>query len=133
MSLMVSSLSPHYYYHYSNLLKGFSHQRKLMDFPWSLSDSKSPQVFRTFLNILTDLSNAVVEMVSTYPLISKSSSSLMNPLGIVPSAQVTTVFTVIFSFLIFISSPARSRYLSFFLLSLIFILWFAGTVNLSGL
>ena len=41
---------------------------------WSLSDSKSPQVSRTLLNILVLLNNAVVWMVSTSPLISKSSN-----------------------------------------------------------
>ena len=39
-----------------------------------LSDSKSPQAFRTLLNILADLNNAVVWMVSTRPLITMSSS-----------------------------------------------------------
>ena len=36
----------------------------LMVFHWSLSDSKSPQVFRTLLCILADLNNAVVWPVS---------------------------------------------------------------------
>ena len=31
-----------------------------MDFHWSVSDSKSPQVFRTLLSILAVLSNAVI-------------------------------------------------------------------------
>ena len=44
----------------------------------------------TLLNILADLSNAVVWMVSTRPLISKSSSPRINPLVTVPSAPVTT-------------------------------------------
>ena len=46
----------------------------------SLSDSKSPQVSRTLLRILADLNNAVVWMVSTRPLIFKSSSPCTNPL-----------------------------------------------------
>ena len=41
-----------------------------MVFHWSLSDSKSPQVSRTFLSILAILSNAVVSMVTTRPAIS---------------------------------------------------------------
>ena len=45
---------------------------------WSLSDSKSPQVSRTLLNILADINNAVVWMVSSRPLICKSSSSCTN-------------------------------------------------------
>ena len=46
-----------------------------MVFHWSLSDSKSPRDSRTLLSILADLNNAVVWMVSTCPLISKSSNS----------------------------------------------------------
>ena len=49
---------------------------------WSLRDNKSPQVSRTLLCILSDLYNAVVWMVSTYPLIYKSSSPFINPLGL---------------------------------------------------
>ena len=41
------------------------------------SDSGSPQVSRTLLNILVDLDNGVVGMVSTCLLISKST---INPL-----------------------------------------------------
>ena len=46
----------------------------LMVFHWSLNDSKSPQISRTLLSILTNLNNAVVWMVFTCPLISKFSS-----------------------------------------------------------
>ena len=42
------------------LLVFFSHQCPLVVFHWSLSGSKSPQVSRTLLSILTDLNNAVV-------------------------------------------------------------------------
>ena len=52
----------------------FLYQRQLMVFH-SLSDSKFPQVSRTLLSILAVLSNFVVWMVSTCPLISKSSFS----------------------------------------------------------
>ena len=52
----------------------FLHRCKLMVFYWSLSDSKSPQVSRTFLSILADLITAVVWMVSILPLIFNSSS-----------------------------------------------------------
>ena len=54
--------------------RSFSHQRYLVVFFWSLSDSKSHQVSRTLLSILADLSNAVVWVVYICPLISKSSS-----------------------------------------------------------
>ena len=43
----------------------FSHQLTLMVFDWSLSDSKSPQVSRTLLSILSVLNNVVVWVVST--------------------------------------------------------------------
>ena len=45
---------------------------------WSLNDSKSPQISRTLLSILADLNKAVVWMVSTHPLISKSFSPCVN-------------------------------------------------------
>ena len=62
------------------LFESFSHQRYLMVLHWSLNDSKSPQVFRTFLSILADLNNAIVWMVTTRFFISKSSSSCTYPL-----------------------------------------------------
>ena len=63
-----------------------------------LSDSKSPQVSRTLLNIQADLNNFVVSMVSICPLISKSSSPCTNPLEIVPSAPITISIPVTFKF-----------------------------------
>ena len=47
-----------------------------MAFHWSLSDSKSPQVTRTLLNILVIFNNAVIWMVSTRLPTSKSSRPL---------------------------------------------------------
>ena len=95
------------------LLESFSHQLMLMVFLWSLSDSKSPQVSRTLLSILN---NAVVWIVSTSLLISKSSSPFTNPLVTVPRAPITIGVTIIFMFHSFFNSQARLRYLSFFLL-----------------
>ena len=46
----------------------------LMVIIWSLSGNKSPRVIRTLLCILVDLSNVVVGMLSTPPVISESSS-----------------------------------------------------------
>ena len=80
----------------------------------SLSDNKSPQVSRTLLSILVYLSNAVVWMNPTCPLISKSSSPFTNPIEIVPSAPTTNGITVTFMFHGFFSSLERFRYLSLF-------------------
>ena len=89
---------------------------------------KSSQVSRTLLSILVDL-NAVVLIVSARAPIFKSSSPCTNPLGILPGLPTATVSTVIFMFHYFFSSQGRSRYLSLFLLSLIFTLWSAGTTK----
>ena len=92
-----------------------------MVFPWSLSDSKSPQVSRTLLSILAVLSNAVVWIASTRPPTSKSSRLFDNPLVIVPKAWITIGTIVTFLFHSFFNSLARSRYLSFFhILSVLF-------------
>ena len=94
-------------------------------FHWSLSVSKSPQVNRTLLSSLSDLNTAVVWIVSTCPLISKSSIPFTNPLGIVPSAPITSGITVTFMIYAF-SSLARLIYLCLFSTSLDFTLWSAG-------
>ena len=100
-----------------------------MVFHWSLSDSKSPQVFRTRLRILAVLSKAVVWIVSTRPPTSKPSRPFNNPLVTVPNAPITIGTIVTFMFHSFFNSLARSRYLSFFSLSFRFILWSAGTAK----
>ena len=69
-----------------------------MVFQWSLSDSKSPQVSRTRLRILAVLSNAVVWIVSTCPLTSKSFRPFNNPLVTVPNAPITIGTIVTFMF-----------------------------------
>ena len=73
-----------------------------INFHWSLTDSKSPQVSRTFLSILADLSNAVVCMVLICPLISNFSSLLSNPLGIVPGATIAIGITIIIIIIIYL-------------------------------
>ena len=78
--------------------KSFSHQRSLIVFRWSLSDSMSPQVSRTLPSILADLNNTVIWMVSICPLISKFSIPFTNPMGIVPSVLITVGITVTFMF-----------------------------------
>ena len=94
-----------------------------MVFHWSLSDSKSPQVFRTLLSILVDLNNPLVWMVHTRPFISKSSSPFINLLVIVPRASIIIHINVAFMFHSFFGSLVRSWYLSFFSLSFNFTLW----------
>ena len=74
-----------------------------MVFYKTVSNSKFPQVSRTLLNILANLNNAVVWMVSTHPFISKSSSPFTNPLVTVPSASVLIGITVTFMFHSFFS------------------------------
>ena len=68
-------------------------------------------------------------MVSTHPLISKSSSLCTSPLVTVPSAPITIGITVTFMFHRFFSSLARSRNSPLFSLSFSFTQWSAGTVK----
>ena len=82
-----------------------------MVFHCSLSDSKSPQVSRTFLSIQAVLNNAVVWMVSTLPLTSKSSSPFSNPFVTVPNTPITIGIIVTCMFQSFFNSLARSRVL----------------------
>ena len=96
---------------------------------WSLSDSKSPQVFRTLLRILAVLGNAVVWIVSTRPPISKSTRPFNNPFVIVPNAPITIGTIATFMFHSFFNSLARSRYLFFFSLSFRIILRSTGTAK----
>ena len=111
------------------LFWSFSHQRQLMVFRWSLSNSKSPRVSRTLLSILTVFNNAVVRMVSTRPPISKSSRPFNNLIVTVPKAPITIGTIVTLMFHSFFNSLAKSRYLSFFSDSFSFILWSAGTTK----
>ena len=76
----------------------------MMIFHWSLSDSKSPQISGILFSILADFNYAVVWMVSTCPLISKTFHPCTNPLVIVPNAPITigiTVTLMFHSFLLF--------------------------------
>ena len=100
-----------------------------MVFHWNVSNSKSPQVSRTLFSILAVLNNVVVWMVSTHPLVFKSSSLFNNLLVTVPKVPITIGIIVTFMFHSFFKSLARSRYLSFFSHSFNFILWSAGTAK----
>ena len=86
----------------------------MMVFHWTLSESKSPQISGTFLNILAVLNNAVVWMVYTRLPTSKSSGPFSNPLVTVPNAPITIRIIVTCMFHSFFNSLARSMYLSFF-------------------
>ena len=96
---------------------------------WSLSDIKSPEVSWTLLSILAVFKNAVVWMVSTRPLISKSSSPFNNPLTTVPRTPIIFGITVTFMFHSFFNSLIKSSYLSSFSLSFNFTLWSAGAAK----
>ena len=64
-------------------------------------------VSRTLLSVLADLRNAVVRMVSTRPLISKSSSPCTNPLVTIPRAPITIGIIVTFMFHSFFNSLGK--------------------------
>ena len=68
----------YYYYHCYYYFIYLRDLHKPMVFHLSLNDGKSHQVSSTFLSILTYRNNVVVWMVSTRPLISKSSSPSTN-------------------------------------------------------
>ena len=97
-----------------------------MVFQWRMSYSKSPQVSRNLLSILAVFNNAVLWMVPTRLLTSKSSRSFNNSLVTVPQEPITTGIIVTIMFYIFFNSLARLRYLSLFSHSFSFILWSAG-------
>ena len=85
----------------------------LMIFHRSLTDTKSPQISRTHLSIQDDISIAVVWMVLTFPLISKSCSNFINILGIVPSAPFFNslfIFLFDFNFILWSSETAKSTF-----------------------
>ena len=84
-----------------------------MLFHMGLCENMSPHVSRTLLSILTNLNDAVVWIISTRPLISKSSCPFTNPLVTVPSVRITIGVIVTFMFYSFFNSQARSRYLSY--------------------
>ena len=103
--------------------ESFSHQRLLVVFLWSLSDSKYSQISWTLLSILADLSNVVVWMVFTRPLISESFSPFYNPLVTVPNVPITTGLTVTFMFHSFFSSLARYRLLLLLMLLVVVVVF----------
>ena len=85
-----------------------------MVFHWILSDSNSPKVSRTLLGILADLINTVVWVVSTCPLITKSSSPFTNSFGDRSKCTNYNWYNRHFHAIYFFSYLGRSRYLSLF-------------------
>ena len=65
-----------------------------MVFQWSLSDSKSRQVSRTFLSILADLNNALVGMVSNCHANFESSSPFFQTLWTDHSSPITICISI---------------------------------------
>ena len=98
-------------------------------FHWGLSDSKFPWVSWTLLSILADLNNTAVWIVTFLHPIFNSSSPFFKALGTIPSGPITIGINVTLMFLNFLSFLPMSKYLSLFSLSLIFELWFVGTVK----
>ena len=83
-----------------------------MVFHRKLSDNKSTQISRTLLSILAILNNIVVWIVSTRPLIFKSSSPFKNLLLTVLKAPITIGKIVTFMFHNFFNFFARYNYFS---------------------
>ena len=96
-----------------------------LEFEWQ-------QVSKTLLSIVDDLNNTVVWMVSTRPLISKSSCLCTNLLATEQRTTITIGITVTFTFHCFFSSLGRSTYLSLFSPSFSFYQWAAGTTKSTG-
>ena len=99
--LIVTNYYYYYYYYYCYYFtfpRVFHTPHLLMVYHWNLSDSKSPKSSEFFFNILANLNNAVVWMISPCPLISKSSSSCTNPLMNLLSTLITIGITITFPF-----------------------------------
>ena len=97
----------YFYSFYYLFLESFSLQYVLMVFHWSLSDSKSPQVSRTFLSILAGFTIAVVWMVSTCPPSLKSSSPFNIPSVTVSNTPITIGIIITFMFHSFFQFPIK--------------------------
>ena len=88
---------------------------------WSLSDSKSSQVFRILFSILADLSNVIVWMISTRPLMSMSCRPFINLS--VTVTRASTCINVIFMFYRFFQFPSKVE---------VFIVIFTDSILLFG-
>ena len=104
-----------------------------MFFPPALADGFSlefewQQVSSSFQDYSQYSGCSVVGMVSTRPVISKSSSSCSDHLVTVPREPITIGSIAIFMFHSFFNPLRRSRHLSLFSHSFNFTWWSAGTV-----
>ena len=95
--------------------------------PWSLSDSKSPQVPWTLLGILADLNNAGWSPLVLLFLSITVPVPILWELFQVPQLQLI-LQSPPYSIIIF-CPLARSRHSSLFLFSFNFILWSTGMAN----
>ena len=90
---------------------------------WILSDNKSPQVSRTLLSILANLSNALVWMIPLVLLFSNTPVPLPIFWLLYEKHQLQLVSPSLSCSPIFSNFLERSRYLSFFSLSFNFTQW----------
>ena len=81
-----------------------------MVFHRGLNDSKSPQISRTLLSVLADLNNIEVCMISSNPLIFKSSSPCTSPLV---TGWIIIGITVTFMCHSFFQFPSKVQVLTF--------------------
>ena len=65
---------------------------------WCLSDCKSPEIFRTLLNILTYLNNSVVYIITIFIWFSISAFFLSSPFENITNTAVTIVIYYSFMF-----------------------------------
>ena len=98
----------YYYYYYNTPCDFFSY----FTGGWVTTSLFSSLGF--FLNILSNLNNAIVWMASIHPLINHSFSLLSNPLETVLNLPFTAKINVTFMLHNFLSSLARCKYLPLF-------------------
>ena len=96
-----------------------------MVFHWILSESKSPRISSTLLSIPAVFNNAVVRMISTRPLTSKSSRPFNNPFVTVPKVPIIISIIVTFMFHSFFQFPRKVEVL----ITLFTIIQFYSVVN----
>ena len=97
---------------YGNIISLFarsSHQRSLMVFHWSLSDSKSPGLFSVFWPISIMMWCWWSQFILRFPTVPVAFPRLW---GTIPNAPVTGDITVTLIFHDFLISLTRAKYLS---------------------